>query len=266
MTSPFDPSPAAATAPDRQTVVHFAGGRISLDEAMVHTIRDQLFALADGPTRSDVVLEFGNVAYISSLALGTLVKLHKKLAADGRQLALRNLRPQIHEIFEVTRLNTILDLRSVDQGEEASDRPRAGLPATVLVVDDDPAVRDLLDIALRRSGFNVRTASGGQQAIDLYRRHLPEMAAVMLDVLMPGLDGPGTLAALQKICPAVCCCFMTGNPAPYSEEALLQMGAVRVLRKPFPVAEVTDMLHRLRAGACRGQQYRWLEIPLDGAP
>jgi DNA-binding NtrC family response regulator len=76
---------------------------------------------------------------------------------------------------------------------------------------------------------------------------------VLLDVLMPGLDGPHTLARLQKLSPAVRCCFMTGNHTPYTEETLLQMGAVRVFRKPFAFTEVIDTLNQLasRPPRCR---------------
>jgi anti-sigma B factor antagonist len=101
---------AQETAMDEQTVVHFTGRKVSLDEALVHSIRDQLFALPEEPSQSEIVLEFGNVEYISSLALGTLVNLHKQLAARGRRMTIRNARPTVRDVFAVTRLDTILNL------------------------------------------------------------------------------------------------------------------------------------------------------------
>ena len=130
----------------------------------------------------------------------------------------------------------------------------------VLVVDDEAAVRSVLEAWLQRDGFEVWSATHGHQAIELFRRHLAEISVVLLDVLMPGMDGPHTLVALQKLCPAVRCCFMTGNPRPYTEEALLQMGAARVFRKPFAFTEVIATLSQLARR--RPRQDCRIEIPL----
>jgi anti-sigma B factor antagonist len=92
-------------------VVHFTGGKVSLDEEALYDIRDQLLALANEPTNSDLLLDFGNVRYLTSTTLGTLVSLHKKLRARGRLLTISNLTPQVYEVFAVTRLDQLFDLR-----------------------------------------------------------------------------------------------------------------------------------------------------------
>ncbi len=84
--------------------------------------------------------------------------------------------------------------------EEAADEPAPQAVAangarTVLVVDDDPVVRDLLSRHLSRSGYRVETASGGEQALALAREVEPD--AITLDVLMPTMDGWAVLAALK---------------------------------------------------------------------
>lgn len=81
----------------------------------------------------------------------------------------------------------------------------------ILVVDDDFGVRNFLRVFLERYGFAVLLAEGGLMATELYREHQQSLALVLLDVQMPGMDGPQTLAELQKINPAVVCCFMTGS-------------------------------------------------------
>ncbi len=58
-----------------------------------------------------LALDFGNVNFMSSLGLALLLKIHKRLAASGRRLAVVNLRPHIYELFSVTRLDTVLDVR-----------------------------------------------------------------------------------------------------------------------------------------------------------
>jgi len=92
-------------------VVHFTRGKVSLDEETLYHIHGQLLALADDPSASDLLLDFGNVEYLTSVALGTLIGLHKKLLARGRHLTIANLSPRVHEIFAVTRLDVFLDLR-----------------------------------------------------------------------------------------------------------------------------------------------------------
>jgi anti-anti-sigma factor len=210
------------------TVVHFTGCQVSLDEETLHRIHDQLLALADERSESALFLDFSNVEYVSSKALGSLVSLHKKLLARGRRMTVGNLGPQVHEVFAVTSLDRFLHLHLAGlEAEPAAQDGPPGSPSGFLVVDDETAVLCVLAARLRIEGFKVWLAGHGHQAIELYQRHREEIAVVLLDVLMPEMDGPHTLTALQKLCPTVRCCFMTGNPAPYTEEGLLQMGAVR---------------------------------------
>jgi anti-sigma B factor antagonist len=96
-------------------MVRFTGGKVLLDEETLCGIRDKLLALADEPSAADVVFDFGNVEYLSSTTLGTLVRLRKKLHARGRRLTIGNLTPQVHEIFAVTRLDRVFDLRFAKQ-------------------------------------------------------------------------------------------------------------------------------------------------------
>jgi CheY-like chemotaxis protein len=115
----------------------------------------------------------------------------------------------------------------------------------ILIADDMALILTLLKFALEPRGFAVWLAVDGDDALDQYRRHRNEIDLVLLDVQMPGLDGPHTLTALQKLCPTVPCCFMTADPTPYTEEGLLQMGTIRVFRKPIAFTEVIDTLREV---------------------
>jgi CheY-like chemotaxis protein len=94
----------------------------------------------------------------------------------------------------------------------------------ILVVDDEPQVRRLLGLALRAQGSTVWSAAGGEEALAVYARRSGEIDLVLLDVRMPLLDGPRTLAVLQRLNPAVRCCFMSGATGQYTAEDLLQRG------------------------------------------
>jgi two-component system, OmpR family, response regulator len=115
----------------------------------------------------------------------------------------------------------------------------------VLVVDDDHLVLVMVQIGLERHGFRVRLASSGREALALYRAHRQEIAVVLLDVRMPGLDGPQTLDALRQLNPAVLACFMSGETGGYEPDELLRHGAAHLIRKPFHVAELANVLRPL---------------------
>jgi CheY-like chemotaxis protein len=125
-----------------------------------------------------------------------------------------------------------------------TDAPQPG--PTVLVVDDDPAVLAMLRLALARKGFAVLAAEGGEAAVELLRTAPGPVGVALLDVRMPGLDGPATLAALRQIDPGLPCCFMTGHAGGRGDDDLRATGAA-VIHKPFAVADLADTLRGLLA-------------------
>jgi anti-anti-sigma factor len=251
------PCPAREGPVEEAIVVHFTGAAVSLDEDTNEQARDQLLALAEEATRSPLLLDFRNVTYLSSSALGALIALHRSLLSKGRRLTIHNLRPPAYEVFRVTRLDELLDLQPADRTDERSEPSRS---VGVLVTDDNHAVRSTLTAILRREGFAVWEATNGGQALELYRRHADALDVVLLDVLMPELDGPGTLLALQNLCPHVRCCFITGGSGPYTEEALLRRGAVRVFWKPFSFVDLIDAVQQLGSQAARRRRDHWIEL------
>ena len=149
-----------------------------------------------------------------------------------------------------------LDRKRVDapagSNPSAERQPSARQPREkpgVLVADDDHLVRVMVQLGLERDGFDVWLAADGREAVDLYGKHREAIAVVLLDVRMPGLDGPQTLDALRQLNPHVRACFMSGDLGGYDPEELRRRGAVHLLTKPFLLDELVKLLRRWTKGA-----------------
>ncbi len=136
---------------------------------------------------------------------------------------------------------------------------------SVLVVDDDPGVRQLLATALSGAGLTPYLAGSAAEAILQFLRHRDAIDVVLLDVQMGDLGGPPALLALRTINPTVRCCFMSGYAGSYSEADLLACGAARLFPKPFSSLQLlVDELKKVAAGGREVQTsppYR--ESPVD---
>ena len=123
--------------------------------------------------------------------------------------------------------------------------PSSQAPITVLVVDDEPVVRNVVSTGLGSRGFSVLPAASGPEAVAVYARHRADIQLVLLDVRMSPWDGPRTLAELRALDPDVRAVFMSGSTGSYSAADLLLAGASGVIGKPF--ASFTRLADELRA-------------------
>jgi signal transduction histidine kinase/DNA-binding response OmpR family regulator len=114
---------------------------------------------------------------------------------------------------------------------------------TVLVVDDDPVARDLLQRALGKAGFRVECATDGEEALQLARTLRPE--AITLDVMMPGVDGWATLAAL-KADPALADIPVIMLTIVDDKNKGYALGAADYMTKPFDREQLAAMLAKYR--------------------
>ncbi|HEX7979575.1 MAG TPA: ATP-binding protein [Gemmatimonadaceae bacterium] len=128
--------------------------------------------------------------------------------------------------------------------------PTAGVPATagqvrtVLVVDDDDAVRDVAARALARAGFRVIAAMGGEAALTLLAKQNDSDSILLLsDLLMPGMSGAQLAAQVARQHPAARVAFMSG----FSTDELARSGLgspMRLLNKPFTLPELIGFVER----------------------
>jgi anti-sigma B factor antagonist len=92
------------------TVVRFVDRKI-LDEANIQELGVEMFNLVEQEKRKNLLLNFFNVEFLSSAALGKLITLDKKVKANGGRLKLSNIRPEIYEVFAITKLNKLFDIK-----------------------------------------------------------------------------------------------------------------------------------------------------------
>jgi two-component system OmpR family response regulator len=114
---------------------------------------------------------------------------------------------------------------------------------SILIVEDNAPIRQMLALALHEFDLTIHLASNGQEAVEIYQKERIDL--VLMDVRMPRLDGPDTFAVLKHINPNVICCFLSGNTGPYTREDLYRMGAIEVIDKPFRLEELNRVLFRL---------------------
>jgi PAS domain S-box-containing protein len=121
--------------------------------------------------------------------------------------------------------------------EEAVGGAAQGQDELILVVDDEPAVRQLGKRMLERYGYRVLLAEDGLLAIEIFRAHAAEIAAVVLDLTMPGMDGRATFAALRAIS-GVPVIFSSGQSA---AELAMQLAApdTMFIAKPYNLVDLT---------------------------
>jgi DNA-binding response OmpR family regulator len=111
---------------------------------------------------------------------------------------------------------------------------------TILLIEDEPAVRRMLNLLLKKGGFEVLQATSGEEACEMYRAN-PEIRLVISNASLPGMDGPATIARLRQINPQLRFCFVTGEVT----REVLECGAARIFQKPFSPHEFMNTVREL---------------------
>ncbi len=106
---------------------------------------------------------------------------------------------------------------------------------TLLVVDDDQPVRNVLQFLFERSGFTVLTAADGRSALEILRRSASEIRLVFLDLMLPDIDGEVLFRAMRKIRPGLPAILCSGYLDDHDADQRRRSGWAAVIRKPFLV-------------------------------
>jgi len=127
--------------------------------------------------------------------------------------------------------------------KHAEALPAAG-QATILVVDDDPAMRTILSLSLKAFGYLVLVAGNGDEALEITRAH-PEVRLIMLDVVMSGLSGRTLAEQLKANLPQSSILFCSGHSAATMSRHDIDLRFEHFLQKPCRPPELKSKLEEM---------------------
>ena len=128
------------------------------------------------------------------------------------------------------------ETESLEQKEEIF--PIKGGNETILLVDDEEAIRELGKDILARFGYTVLMASDGETALEIYRENKKEISLVILDIIMPGMGGRKCLEELLKINPELRIIIASGYSINGPSKEVLKAGAKGFISKPYNINQI----------------------------
>ena len=129
--------------------------------------------------------------------------------------------------------------------------PETSGTETLLIVENESAIRYLLQVALRRNGYTVLAAESGREALQLVRNHAGAIHLLITDVMMPDMDGPELVRHLSTIRPDTRTLFMSG----YMDDTLGERGILSTnanfIQKPFSPGTIAQRIREILDGVER---------------
>jgi PAS domain S-box-containing protein len=150
------------------------------------------------------------------------------------------------EMGKGTTFTLLLPATERPVAEEKTPRPvlQRGT-GTILVVDDEPQVLKVCARLLQKFGYDVLTAPGGRQALELLGQHKTKISLVLLDMTMPDMSGRQTYEALQKVLPGIKVLLSSGYSIEGQAQALLDSGCNGFIQKPFDAVALSAKVQAL---------------------
>ena len=148
------------------------------------------------------------------------------------------------EVGRGTQFKVYLPAAEVAQTEPGEDLELPpGNGELILVVDDEPAIRDITTTALETYNYKALTASDGIEALALYAEHREEISLVLTDMMMPEMDGITTIRTLQKINPQVKIVAVSGLVSSDKLAQAASFGVTTFLSKPYTAKELLTTIN-----------------------
>ncbi|MBL7180809.1 MAG: PAS domain S-box protein [Desulfobacterales bacterium] len=135
--------------------------------------------------------------------------------------------------------------KEAEPEEQETEAPVSGGTETVLLVDDEDAIRDLGKQILEKLGYNVLTAVDGESALDLYRREQGRIDLVILDLIMPGMGGKRCLEKLLKSNARAKVVIASGYSDTGPVKETIEKGAKNFIGKPYEIRKMLEMVRQV---------------------
>ena len=126
----------------------------------------------------------------------------------------------------------------------------------ILVIDDEPILRDSLEVALKTSGYDVLTARTGEEGLERFQKENPDL--VLLDHWLPGINGDEVLRRIKEEDPEIPIIIMTAQGSIEMAVNLMKMGAFDFLVKPFELDQVEDLIKKGLERVRLKKEVEWL--------
>jgi PAS domain S-box-containing protein len=136
--------------------------------------------------------------------------------------------------------------------QEIKAVPRQGGSGTILVIDDEDILIQTVSAILQREGYKTVTCTDSSEGLERYRKSPDKFDLVLLDMIMPGMNGPEVFRALQEINPRVAVLIMSGATANHEVQDLADAGARGFLAKPFHPNDLVRTIAEVWPGSATG--------------
>jgi two-component system cell cycle sensor histidine kinase/response regulator CckA len=153
------------------------------------------------------------------------------------------------EVGKGTRVAIYLPATGTDlsaAGAAAREEAPSGRGELILIVDDEPLILRTVRDVLESNGYRTLSAADGPEALGVFRAH-QQIAAVLLDMMMPGIDGPAVLRGLQEIRPGVRVIASSGLRSAERVRLVFAAGGKAFLQKPYSEEELLQTLRQVLA-------------------
>jgi hypothetical protein len=144
-------------------------------------------------------------------------------------------------------LPVVTDASTVAQPENTMDLPM-GNGETVLVVDDESAIREMTRTMLETCGYNVASASDGTEGLALFVQQMDKIDVVLTDMMMPYMDGSSMVRAMRRLQPKLRVIATSGLGSREDDQKLSDLNIQAFMTKPYTAEKLLTVLHEVLSG------------------
>ena len=175
----------------------------------------------------------GSIWVYSEPGVGTTFKIYLPRLQEDEQLAVRS---------------------------EVTERPCDGRE-TILLVEDDPSVRDLTELILRRHGYTVLSAETGREGLRLAKEHPGKIDLLLSDIVLPDLSAVMLTEQLKRLYPRIRTLYMSGYGYEVIARHIPALGHITFLQKPFSAAELTRQVRNVLDAPTTTEAWNSVSLP-----